>query len=69
MPATMKIKSEVREDHISEDDMMEFEDGRAEIKQPELKVPAKLKMKTQISLPEDSRSSVGSSANQQGSST
>ena len=46
MPKAMKLASEKPEDNSSiDEDFMEFED-KEEIQQPELKVPAKLKMKT-----------------------
>ena len=46
MPKALKLASEKPEDNSSIDEnFMEFDD-KEEIKQPELKVPAKLKMKT-----------------------
>lgn len=51
-----------------DENSMEFEDTK-EIKQPELKVPSKLKMKTQAEMIEETDGSVRSSSNLQGTTT
>ena len=51
-----------------DENSMEFEDTK-EIKQPELKVPSKLKMKTQAEMIEETDGSVRSRSNLQGTTT
>ena len=69
MPNVLKIESEQADQELSIDDnFMEFE-NKKEIKQPELKVLSKLKMKTQVEMLEETESSVRSSSNLQATTT